>query len=116
MTWVVGKYDDGDEAGPRTWVQVQVPVAIEPMAVRLAEFFNAMLKKLDKNSYKQTPSHDDIPHIVDLMQKEVDEFMVQFDEDVMSDNSLKELADISNFSFLLYMALVSRYGYNGGPA
>lgn len=64
-----------------------------------------MMIKLDKNSHKETPTTRDIPGILDLLQLEVDEFELQFNEDKHDGNVLVELADVANFAFLAYVAL-----------
>jgi hypothetical protein len=64
-----------------------------------------MIKKLDKNSHKATPTTSDIPDIIDLMVLEIDEFETQLKEDKFNENTLVELMDAANFAFLAYIAL-----------
>jgi len=64
-----------------------------------------MIKKLDKNSHKDTPSIKDMGRIMDLLLDEVVEFENQLHLDRFDENSLIELADQANFAFLAYVAL-----------
>jgi hypothetical protein len=64
-----------------------------------------MIKKLDKNSHKDTPLIKDMGKIMDLLLDEVVEFENQIHVDKFDENSLVELADQANFAFLAYVAL-----------
>jgi len=61
--------------------------------------------KLDKNSWKETPTKQTLHAIMDLLVEEIIEFEKQIAEDRFNENSLIELADQANFSFLAYVAL-----------
>jgi hypothetical protein len=64
-----------------------------------------MIKKLDKNSWKSTPTVESLPRIMDLLIEEIIEFEDQIILDKFDENSLIELMDQANFSFLAYVAL-----------
>jgi hypothetical protein len=64
-----------------------------------------MIAKLDKNSWKQTPTVNSLPEIMDLLREEIFEFENQMADDKFNENSLIELMDQANFSFLAYVAL-----------
>ena len=84
---------------------VQIPDSIEKFCPLLLDFFNGMVKKLDKNSYKDTPTVKAIPEIMELLMLEIEEFEVQLQTNKFDENSLIELMDQANFSFLAYVAL-----------
>ena len=84
---------------------IKVPPSLQKYGDFLEGFLEAMMIKLDKNSHKETPTTRDIPGILDLLQLEVDEFELQFNEDKHDGNVLVELADVANFAFLAYVAL-----------
>jgi hypothetical protein len=86
-------------------ITVDVPVSLQKHARHLAKFFEGMIRKLDKNSHKDTPTIHNIPTIVDLLVEEVVEFEDQFHTDRNNENSLIELMDVANFAFLAYVAL-----------
>ena len=86
-------------------ILVQVPDSIKTWQPLLLKFFEGMIAKLDKNSYKQTPQLESLPRIMELLQDEIDEFMEQIDMDKFDENSLIELMDQANFAFLAYVAL-----------
>lgn len=86
-------------------LMVEVPDSIKVWTPFLTHFFQGMMRKLDKNSYKQTPQLESLPRIMELLQGEIKEFMVQLDEDRFDENSLIELMDQANFAFLAYVAL-----------
>lgn len=88
-----------------TNIIVQVPDSLRQYHSLLLDFVNTMINKLDKNSHKQTPTTASLPTIMELLQLEIDEFMEQIGEDKFNENSLVELADQANFSFLAYVAL-----------
>lgn len=70
------------------------------------EFVSEMLFKLNKNAHKDTPSSADIYRITALLMREVAEFLEQYEEDRASGNVISECADIANFAFLLYVAVI----------
>jgi len=86
-------------------ILVQVPDSIAQYREHLQEFVKGMVAKLDKNSYKETPTKETIPKIMDLLRTEIREFEEQMDKDKFDENSLIELMDQANFSFLAYVAL-----------
>jgi hypothetical protein len=96
---------------------IQVPESIDKYRPMLLDFFNMMLMKLDKNSHKDTPTMETLPKIMDLLLDEIIEFEEQIGKDKFNENSLVELADQANFSFLAYVALRTQgveHGYIGG--
>jgi len=84
---------------------IQVPDSLREFHPLLLDFFRTMMHKLDKNSHKSTPTTKDLPDIMDLLQLEIAEFEDQLAIDKFDENSLVELADQANFSFLAYVAL-----------
>jgi AICAR transformylase/IMP cyclohydrolase PurH len=95
-------------------VFIQVPDSIAQYREHLHEFFMGMILKLDKNSHKETPTKETIPKIMDLLRMEIAEFEEQMDKDKFDENSLIELMDQANFSFLAYVALRMQ-GVEHGP-
>ena len=89
----------------QTTIQIDVPESIRKFSPQLFEFFTLMLMKLDKNSHKDTPNKESLPRIMELLADEIIEFEEQLKEDKFDRNSLLELADQANFSFLAYVAL-----------
>ena len=88
-----------------TNILVQVPDSLREYHDKLLDFFNGMIKKLDKNCHKDTPSIQDMGRIIDLLQMEVQEFEEQLVTNKYDENSLIELMDTANFAFLAYVAL-----------
>ena len=86
-------------------ILVEVPQSIEEYHNYLQLFFEGMMKKLDKNSYKSTPTKESLPGIMELLRGEIAEFEAQIYTDKFDENSLIELMDQANFSFLAYVAL-----------
>jgi hypothetical protein len=64
-----------------------------------------MIDKLDKNSFKDTPTVKSIPQILDDLQQEVIEFEEQMALNKFDSNTLVELYDTANFAYLAYVAL-----------
>ena len=88
-----------------TNIIVQIPDSLRGLRDPLLNFFQGMIKKLDKNSHKQTPSIKDMGRIIDLLREEIEEFEEQLETDKFDENSLIELMDVANFAFLAYVAL-----------
>jgi hypothetical protein len=86
-------------------ITVHVPQSIEKYAQNLADFFDGMIDKLDKNSHKDTPTVKTIPAIIDNLREEVVEFEEQLAFNKFDENTLIELMDAANFAFLAYVAL-----------
>ena len=84
---------------------IQVPDSLQAYHSQLQDFFNGMIKKLDKNCHKNTPSIQDMGRIIDLLMMEVQEFEEQLITNKYDENSLIELMDTANFAFLAYVAL-----------
>ena len=84
---------------------IAVPDSIKPWHPFLLRFFQGMMAKLDKNSWKQTPKLETLPRIMELLKEEIEEFESQLEEDRFNENSLIELMDQANFAFLAYVAL-----------
>lgn len=64
-----------------------------------------MVHKLNVNSHKDAIREDDVDGLLKKMQVEVQEFIDQRLADANDPNNLEELADISNFAFLLFAFL-----------
>lgn len=84
---------------------LDVPKSLMKYEEMLHDFFNGMMMKLDKNSHKETPTRESLFSIMDLLMEEINEFEQQIQEDKFNENSLIELMDQANFSFLAYVAL-----------
>ena len=84
---------------------VNVPDSLDHWQPMRRDFFIGMLDKLDKNSHKDTPTKETLPKIMDLLREEIKEFEEQLYKDRFDENSLIELMDQANFSFLAYVAL-----------
>lgn len=76
-----------------------------PYESRLREFFQGMLYKLDMNAHKKTPEVVDIPGMTEMLLDELNEFTEQFVADSRNVNTVIELFDVSNFAFLMFLAL-----------
>ena len=85
---------------------IQIPNSLSQHHNHLLGFFNGMIKKLDKNSHKTTPTIRDMDKIIELLQLEVMEFEEQLAINKFDRNSLIELMDVANFAFLAYVALI----------
>lgn len=96
-----------------TNIVITVPNSLFKFHTPLKNFFDGMIYKLEINSHKQTPTSADIPGIIALMRKEIEEFEQQFDEDKADPNVLVELQDVANFAFLAYVALKLQGHGNG---
>lgn len=87
-------------------ITITIPPSIDAYRERLQAFFEGMVKKLDKNSHKSTPTTASIPMIIDFIQLEVDEFEEQYFEDQHAENAMLELCDVANYAFLAYAVLL----------
>jgi hypothetical protein len=88
-----------------TKIEVVVPDSISDYSDFLADFFDTMIYKLAKNSHKKTPTKESLSAVMDMLVDEIIEFEEQIVDDKFNENSLVELADQANFSFLAYIAL-----------
>ena len=79
----------------------------EDMAFDLQAFVNLMIEKLNKNMHKQQIPLT-VPQMVELLTRELGEFLRQYMEDACDPNAERELADMANFAFLIYMKLKGR--------
>ena len=84
---------------------IDVPESIAEHHIDFIEFVGMMTDKLNLNSHKSTPTTDDIPAMVEKMMGEMAEFVRQYMEDPTHPNVYLELADVSNFAFLIYVVL-----------
>jgi hypothetical protein len=91
-----------------------IPKSLEQYTDHLQGFVDGMITKLDKNSWKETPTVNTIPDIINLLRAEIEEFETQFFEDKYDQNVLVELMDAANFAFLAYVALRLQ-GLGNGP-
>jgi hypothetical protein len=82
-----------------------VPDSLAKYRPHLLSFFNGMIRKLDKNSWKDAHSRKTIGVLVDNLRQEVVEFEEQLALDKFDKNTLVELMDTSNFAFLTYCVL-----------
>ena len=87
------------------YITVLIPDSLGKYHNLLWQFFNGMVRKLDINSHKETPTMKSIPEIIDNLREEVVEFEEQLALDKWDENSLIELMDAANFAFLTYVAL-----------
>lgn len=89
-------------------MNVTIPPAILDLGPSLTEFFGEMVHKLNINSHKDAINEDDIDGLLEKMQGEIAEFRDQRIQDASDPNILSELADTSNFAFLIYAFLRAR--------
>ncbi len=87
-----------------TNIAVPIPPSLQVYREPLREFFAGMVRKLHKNSHKNTPNTVDIPTLVNLLRGEIEEFEEQMEVDANSDNVLTEMYDTSNYAFLVFLA------------
>lgn len=78
------------------------------MRGHLRDFIDLMVTKLHDNSHKTTPTRDDIPKIISLLRRELEEFEEQLALEKNDPNTLIELCDAANFAFLAFVALRSQ--------
>ena len=88
-----------------TNILIQIPDSLRLHHTHLLKFFEGMIRKLDLNSHKDTPSVKSIPQILDDLQQEVIEFEEQMALNKFDENTLVELMDTANFAYLAYVAL-----------
>lgn len=88
-----------------TNIAVPVPPSLAHMREPLRLFFQGMIRKLDLNSHKDTPTVQDVPTMLTLLRRELEEFEEQMTIDPRDPNALVELYDGANFAFLIAMAL-----------
>lgn len=88
-----------------TNIAVPVPPSLGDMRGELREFVAGMIKKLHLNSHKETPTCQDIPSMIEMLQGELQEFKDQLASDPSDENVLIELMDTANFAFLMFVAL-----------
>lgn len=88
-----------------TAIVTRVPSSIFKYHSLLQDFFAGMVMKLDKNAHKETPTTESLAGIMDKLVDEIVEFENQIHKDKFNENSLIELCDQANFSFLAYVAL-----------
>jgi len=86
-------------------VMIRIPQEIEKYSPLLQDFFDGMIEKLRKNAHKETPTKESLERIMELLALEIIEFEEQLAADKFDENSLIELMDQANFSFLAYVAL-----------
>ena len=84
---------------------ITLPESLTKFRRFLIPFIAGMITKLEKNNHKDTPTVETLPRIMDLLRQEIVEFEEQIAEDKFNNNSLVELMDQANFSFLAYVAL-----------
>lgn len=89
-------------------IQVPTPSCLDDMAADLEEFVKGMVAKLAKNAHKDTPTREDVPQFILLMQGEILELYKQYLENRYDPNFNKELHDIANFAFLTMLSVELR--------
>lgn len=88
-----------------TQIAVAVPPSLQKYRGHLRLFFEGMIRKLDLNSHKDTPTRPAMETLFALLQGEIEELDTQIKEDQLDTNSLVETQDISNYAFLMFVAL-----------
>ena len=88
-----------------TNIAVPVPPSLQKYREGLKDFFAGMVRKLDMNSHKETPTRQHVLDIITLLRGELEEFEEQFSTNKFDHNSLVELQDAANYAFLAFMAL-----------
>lgn len=86
-------------------MNINIPPALKPHAPFLKEFFEGMLFKLNVNAHKDDTAKKDIPILIDLGLKELQELRDQLATKMEDPNTLAELFDMSNFNYLLFQFL-----------
>jgi hypothetical protein len=81
---------------------INVPKTLKRHEPFLKQFMEGMIFKLHVNSHKDDTAEKDIPILLDHLADEVQEFRDQLTEKADDPNSLSELMDMSNFSYLLF--------------
>ncbi len=89
----------------QTTITVTIPESLTGWSALLADFFSGMIRKLDMNSHKKTPTMANLETIMTLLIDEIIEFEIQVAKDKFDENSLVELMDQANFAFLAYVVL-----------
>lgn len=88
-----------------TTIAVGVPPSLQKYRGHLRMFLEGMVRKLDLNSHKDTPTRPSVETLLSLMIGEKEELEEQLKNDKWDPNSLTETYDISNYAFLIFMAL-----------
>lgn len=86
-------------------IEVFVPPGVAKYAADLQLFVEGMVKKLDKNSHKNTPDREQLDAMIQLLHGELAELEEQIELDKFDDNALVESQDVANFAFLIFTAL-----------
>lgn len=86
-------------------MNINIPTTLKRHAPFLKQFFEGMVFKLYVNSHKDETAAKDIPILLDALAGEVKEFTDQLAEKMDDPNSLSELVDMANFSYLLFQYL-----------
>lgn len=86
------------------YVMPTTQITNEKMRDDLEHFVGVMIEKLNKNMHKQDIPLT-VPQMVELLTRELGEFLRQYMEDANDPNAERELADMANFAFLIFMKL-----------
>ena len=86
-------------------MNLEIPPALKPHSPFLKEFFEGMLFKLAVNAHKDDTVEKDIPILIDLGLRELQELRDQLATKMEDPNTLAELFDMSNFNYLLFQFL-----------
>ena len=88
-----------------TIIAVGVPPSLQKYRGYLRTFIEGMVRKLDLNSHKDTPTRPAIDTLLALLQGEKEELEEQLRLNKLDPNSLIETYDISNYAFFTFVAL-----------
>ncbi len=89
-------------------IKIVIPENLQHIAPDIEAFFNGMVGKLSANAFKGVPDRSSVRDLYAGMMSEIDEAFEQFVKDQHDPNMLLELCDISNYSFLFYLAINRR--------
>lgn len=88
-----------------TNILLQVPDKLRQHHLHLYYFFKGMIDKLEKNAHKDTPNAKSVGLMMAKLREEIEEFEEQLADNKFDPNTLVELMDQANFSFLAYVYL-----------
>lgn len=90
---------------PIVSVIVNIPVEVDKYRPYLRKFFEGMVEKLRVNAHKDTPNAKSVTLMMSKLREEIEEFEEQLALNKFDPNTLIELMDQANFSFLAYVYL-----------
>lgn len=86
-------------------MQIVVPEDLRRYHLHLQGFFEGMIFKLHKNAHKDTPNAKSVTLMMAKLREEIEEFEEQLALNKFDPNTLVELMDQANYSFLAYVYL-----------